>query len=842
MTLRIAALAVSLWLAGSTHAQCEPVWFSGSPLRGSDGTILGSTWWDPDGTGPLGARLVLVGTFSAIGDVAARRIASWDPTTDTWSEIGGGAADNVHDVVALPNGDLVAVGEFTSIGGVAANRIARYSGGAWAPLGSGLGGFVPSFLPWAVTALPNGDIVAGGDFSSAGGIPVQRVARWDGSAWHPLGGGVNGFVARLLALPSGELIAGGYFTTAGGQPAGKIARWDGTAWQALGTGLDPGTGSLVRELVRAGNGDVLVGGTFSIAGGQPADGLARWNGATWTSYANPWGGVVAVRETASGQLLVAPRANLGPTQLHIHNGAAWQPLAPALDNDVQGLQLLPNGDVLAYGPFTAAGSTPASGIARWTGAAWLPIRSGFDGRVAAIAELTDGSIVVGGLFSRAPSLLANGLARFHGGTWSTFGNGVTTSPPSGSAEVTAVIALPQGGCIIGGRFDAVAGVAAANVARWDGNAWFPLGGGVAGQVNALALAANGDVYAAGFFQSAGGVPAASIARWDGTAWWPLGSGLGFSAIVYALHVLPNGDLIAGGSFHQASGAPADWIARFDGTSWHALGSGIGGAVRAIARMPDSSLVVAAASSGALTPVARWSGTVWSPLGAGLSANAQVYSLLALPDGQVVAGGELLMPGQHLARCADGAWSPWAGGTESRITALHRLRGGGAMVGGTFSRVGITGGSPVAARSLALLLPSCPAGAAIVGSGCAGSAGPVTLAASTLPWLGSTFVSTATGMPQSGFGIVALGSTGTSVPLASVLPTAISGCTLHVAPVLLEVYLPNQGVLVSTLQIPTAIGLLGLSLRQQVVGLALDATGSIVEATSSPALLLTPGMF
>ena len=41
-----------------------------------------------------------------------------------------------------------------------------------------------------------------------------------------------------LTVYNGNLIAGGYFTTAGGTSANYIASWDGTAWSPLGSGMN----------------------------------------------------------------------------------------------------------------------------------------------------------------------------------------------------------------------------------------------------------------------------------------------------------------------------------------------------------------------------------------------------------------------------------------------------------------------------------------------------------------------------------------------------------------------------------------------------------------------------
>lgn len=837
------SVLVPLLSFAALPAQCAPFWVPGSALRGVDGSVRSSAWWDPDGSGPLGARLVFVGVFTAIADVAARRIASWDPATDTWAEVGGGANGTVHDVVALPNGDLVVIGEFTAVGGVAANRIARLQAGSWSPLGTGLGGFVPSILPWAVTALPNGDLVAGGDFSSAGGLPVQRVARWDGSAWHALGSGVNGYVADLLPLPNGDLLAGGFFITAGGLPVGKVARWDGAAWHALGSGLDQTTNADVRQLELAANGDVLVAGTFSIAGGQPANGLARWNGSAWTPIQVPFGnGVSVVRELVGGQLLAAPAsASVQQVdQLHVGGVGGWQLLSPPFDSTIRSCVVLPNGELFAFGSFTRLGDTQLRGIARWTGSEWQPIRPGFDAQIQAVVELEDGSLVVAGAFQRAPGLFANGLARFDGVAWSTFGTGLAAAPPSTLPQANAVLAVPGGGFVVAGRFASVDGVAVANIAQWNGVSWSSLGGGIPGTINALARAPNGDVYAGGFFQTAGGVPANHVARWDGSSWWPLAGGLGPSAIVNALAVLPNGDLVAGGTFNLASGAPANSIARFDGLTWSPLGGGLDNSVHSLVVLPNGEL---AAGGVFFTPsprVARWNGSTWQPYGTGIpGVGALVQDLAALPNGDLVVGGATTPLGANLVRWNGGAFVPFAGGTSGTCNSLATLRRGGIAVGGSFFRVQPASSAPQVAANFALLLPSCPAFAVATGSGC-GSPLTATLAARTLPWLGSSHVAEAGGLPTSSLALVGLGFQPASVPLAAVLPQADAACTLQLLPDLTVLQLPQLGSLTVSWAVPTAMALLGSVLHEQVVALGLGPTGNIQSAVSTNALALSFG--
>jgi hypothetical protein len=57
----------------------------------------------------------------------------------------------------------------------------------------------------ALAEMPNGDIVAGGQFSIAGGVAVNNIARWDGQVRTPVGNGIQGGAVRALAvLPNGD--------------------------------------------------------------------------------------------------------------------------------------------------------------------------------------------------------------------------------------------------------------------------------------------------------------------------------------------------------------------------------------------------------------------------------------------------------------------------------------------------------------------------------------------------------------------------------------------------------------------------------------------------------------
>ncbi len=260
--------------------------------------------WRPVGSGmncavqalaEYNGDLVAGGCFIASGgDGDAASVARWDGAA--WQPLGGGIGGSSPSVRALlvHNGELIAGGNFTTAGGVTASSIARWDGAAWHPLGSGMDGSYPSVRALAVH---KGELVAGGYFATAGGVTANAIARWDGASWHPLGTGMEGGHATTpsvdaLAVYQGELIAGGTFTAAGGVTANSIARWDGSAWQPLGAGVgdDPEWDDPAVFALAVYNGELIAGGQFATAGSVYASRIARWNGSDWEPMASGMSG------------------------------------------------------------------------------------------------------------------------------------------------------------------------------------------------------------------------------------------------------------------------------------------------------------------------------------------------------------------------------------------------------------------------------------------------------------------------------------------------------------------------------------------------------------------------
>jgi hypothetical protein len=170
--------------------------------------------------------------------------------------------------LAVSGTDLYAAGVFESAGGIPANAIAKWNGSTWSALGSGIIGQVNAL------AVIGTDLYAGGYFTRRGEVSADYIAKWNGSAWSPLGSAVDSWVYALAASGT-DLYAGGSFSfgAAGGLPARCIAKWDGNAWSALGSGMD----SFVYALAVDGAGHLFVGGQFSLAGTNVSPFIAQAN-------------------------------------------------------------------------------------------------------------------------------------------------------------------------------------------------------------------------------------------------------------------------------------------------------------------------------------------------------------------------------------------------------------------------------------------------------------------------------------------------------------------------------------------------------------------------------------
>ncbi|HXJ60382.1 MAG TPA: hypothetical protein VNU68_27355 [Verrucomicrobiae bacterium] len=310
--------------------------------------------------------------------------------------------------------------------------------------------------------------------------------------------------------------------------------------------------------------------------------------------------------------------------------------------------------------------------------------------------MVDNKIFIGGVFSSIGGIAATNLAQWDGTNWASVGVGI-------SQGVVYALTADREGLVVGGSFRQVGDVVVNNVARWDGTNWSALGEGVNQTV--FALASDSEyLYAGGRFTIAGSSVVGKVARWDGTNWSGLGSGIVTVDGVGTIDSLATGrgSLYAGGRFRVAGGAAATNIARWDGVAWSPLGYGLrlvdfpgseNGAVRALA-FHDGILYAGGyfrlAGSIAATNITAWNGSDWLECGGGANNLGEVDSLAVVGGDLFVGGGFSDIGGVPASRVARWTGANWlALGTG--VSASGGLRGtvfGLASTGSELVAVGV----------------------------------------------------------------------------------------------------------------------------------------------------------
>lgn len=317
-----------------------------------------------------------------------------------------------------------------------------------------------------------------------------------------------------------------------------------------------------------------------------------------------------------------------------------------------------------------------------------------DSYVTSLAEF-GGAPIIGGFFINVEASAVNHIARWSGENWVSMGGGVTGGGLS-NPSVFAMIPF-SGSLVAAGTFSTAGGSAAYNVASWSGTAWQTLGNGLPGPVWALTLW-NGNLIAGG----GGSISSAAfVSEWNDPDWTRIGDDLGGAQTtsVNALAVY-DGDLIAGGKFPEAQATEVNHVARWDGAAWHPLGSGVTDVGQVYALHVHEGLLIVGgrfrtAGGSTASNIAAWDGTTWTTLGEGF--DGEVHAL-ATYNGQLVAGGAFShsgtdpLPGIARWNPDQESWQPMGdgitlnSGVSGTVYALATI-GSSLYVGGLFDEAG-----------------------------------------------------------------------------------------------------------------------------------------------------------
>ena len=344
-------------------------------------------------------------------------------------------------------------------------------------------------------------LYVGGHFYESRGDPGNRVARWDGQSWEPLGTGLGSVVFALTEFDDGNglaLYAGGWFMRAGNvAETNRIARWDGHEWSALGSGMfsmgQYGRDDSVLALAVFDDGigpALYAGGHFDEAGGVPAMSIAKWDGIRWSAVGsgltNGFGDAgevraLAVYDDGSGPALYAAGAiySIGATvgSLVRWKGQEWEPVGGGVTSFPDTLGVFDDGTgpgLYIGGQVYTVGTLGVNRIARWNGHEWASPGGGTDHSVLSLGVFDDGrgpALYAGGSFFRAGGILSLGIARWDGQVWEALGEGLWNTNVFGPS-VNSIATYNDGSgpaLYVGGNFSEAGGIPAQNIARWKCN-------------------------------------------------------------------------------------------------------------------------------------------------------------------------------------------------------------------------------------------------------------------------------------------------------------------------------------------------------------------------------------
>jgi hypothetical protein len=531
--------------------------------------------------------------YNGGGALAARKIARWDGAVWSALAGGVEGSVNALAVFGgaiYAGGPSEATNDGGEV--ISTHSIAKWDGARWSALGRDPGssgnGVSAGLFTGGVEALAvSGDaLYAGGWFNQANNslvdhVAATRVARWDGAAWSELdntfagGNGTNSIVFALAAAGN-DVYVGGEFTKAGNLSVNHIARWNGatSAWSPLGAGLGARGNGVATEDSNYNSGavtaiavrgdDVYVGGGFDRAyngdgGSVRVRNIARWNSVTrtWSLVGQGINGEVFAIAVDGDDVYVGGGIfevyNPDGVRTSVNHIARWNTttntwaaLGDGSGNGVNSYAVraiaVKGDEIYVGGDFTGVCSSgsnciSANYVARWNkvtrtwsalGGDSGPAGNGLNrGPVRDLLVIGNDVYVCGSIGqaynSNASSVLTSGIAKWNGSNWAALGSGA-----SGTGQGLTDGDGPTKMTLAGPNLYVTGGFHTANnsetehvqvnlVAKWNGSAWSAVGSGLVkaetGWGSGWGIAATaGKLYISGFFSHLDGNIAGNFGR------------------------------------------------------------------------------------------------------------------------------------------------------------------------------------------------------------------------------------------------------------------------------------------------------------------------------------------
>jgi uncharacterized delta-60 repeat protein len=450
----------------------------------------------------------------------------------------------------------------------------------------------------SVTSLavqPDGKILVGGFFSTAGGQARSQIARLhpDGSADAAFEPGADNWVYSLAVQADGKILVGGLLSTLAGQTRNFIGRLYPNG--SLDATLDPAASydamqlnTVVRGLALQADGKILVGGYFTTLGSEPRTNIGRLHAdgsldRSFNAVASEQ--VNCLVAQADTRILVGGRFNMLNGQAHTNLGrldadgsldttftpqvAFDSPIVHPLP-EVHCLALQADGRIVVGGTFTTLGGRPRMNIGRLNanGSLDTGFNPGAQNSVLSLAVQPDGKILVGGSFTMLGGQSCTNIGRLN-----ATGSRDAAFNPGANYPVDTVAVQADGKILLGGDFTTLGGQPRNHLGRVDADgivdptfnpeASIQLGPPV---VYSLAVQADGRIIVGGYFTSLGGQARSHLGRLNADGSLDDSFTPTANSYVHSLALQPDGKILLGGQFTSVGGQARSRIGRLTSSS------------------------------------------------------------------------------------------------------------------------------------------------------------------------------------------------------------------------------------------------------------------------------------
>ncbi len=513
--------------------------------------------------------------------------------------------------------------------------------------------------------------------------PPQRDGLLDNAFAPIVSLDANGTIGRFRVQNDGKILIGGNFTVVGGQLKTGIVRLNvnGTIDNTFNTTFDSGTGA--GDFAIQPDGKIIVVGSFTQVNGNNSNRIARLN--SDGSFDNTF--------------------NVGA-------GA---------NDDVSTLSLQPDGRVIIGGNFSSINGTGRTNLARLNSDGSLDLSYNtnvlefFVSPITQIEVQPNGQIYVSGWFSQINGVNHRGIVRLNAD--GSRDNGFSEVSGFNNLIVETFAVQSDGKVLIGGIFSSNTGTAPRGIARLntDGtvDTSFVATADINESIQSISIRPDNKIIIGGPFKKINGVTKNNLAllNLDGTLDNTFGASFSNNANVRRIFQQIDGSLLIGGDFTAVNGNSRDNLARLDAagnldTTFQQNFAGFG-LVNDVAKTSDGKILVAGSfdrvngfftdkiakiNQNGMVDSAFSVNSVTTVVSGGLGTSSIVETEIQ-PDGKIIIGGNfntingvsrIALARLNSDGSLDSTFDAGTGPNNTFTLEIAALADGKILIGGTFS--------------------------------------------------------------------------------------------------------------------------------------------------------------